>query len=96
MKYFAIEYRYPADSQAIVDTRPVHREFLGALKENGTLVGSGPFLDAEGGALIVIRLGDEALIDEVEELFDQDPFYQQGLLDSRIIRPWNPVLNVFN
>lgn len=96
MAYFAVTYRYPAASEEIAATRPVHREFLGELKEQGILVGSGPFLDEEGGALIIIRLSEDATVAEATRLMDQDPFQTAGLLDGRSIRPWNPVLNVFS
>ncbi|MEJ5996944.1 YciI family protein [Corynebacterium sp. H130] len=96
MTYFAVTYRYPADSQEIASTRPIHREFLGKLKDDGILVGSGPFLDDEGGALIIIRLGEGAQVADATALMDKDPFHTTGLLDGRAIRPWNPVLNVFS
>lgn len=96
MNYFAVSYRYPADSEAIASTRPIHREFLGSLKEKGQLVGSGPFLDSDGGALIIIRLPETATVADATELMDKDPFHTEGVLDGRDIRPWNPVLNVFS
>lgn len=96
MNYFAITYSYPADSEAIATTRPVHREFLGGLKDKGILVGSGPFLDSDGGALILIRLPEDATIADATALMDGDPFHTEGVLDGRTIRPWNPVLNVLS
>lgn len=96
MNYFAITYNYPADSEAIATTRPVHREFLSNLKDKGILVGSGPFLDSDGGALIIIRLPEAATVEDARELMDNDPFHIEGVLDGRSIRPWNPVLNVFS
>lgn len=96
MNYFAVSYSYPADSEAIASIRPIHREFLGALKDQGILVGSGPFLDQDGGALIIIRLPEGTTVVEATELMDKDPFHTESALDGRSIRPWNPVLNVFN
>ncbi|MEJ5927064.1 YciI family protein [Corynebacterium sp. H128] len=96
MTYFAVNYQYPADSEAIASTRPVHREFLGTLLQEGKLVGSGPFLDSDGGALIIIKLAEGATVSDATELMDKDPFTTAGLLDSRSIRPWNPVLNIFS
>ncbi|MDU0477906.1 YciI family protein [Staphylococcus chromogenes] len=95
MNYFCVNYFYPADSAEIAATRPVHREFLGSLKEQGILVGSGPFLDEDGGALIIIRLEESATLDDAIQLMSKDPFQQQGVLDAVKIRPWNPVMNVF-
>ena len=48
MTVFAIEYHYPADSPQIIELRPAHREFLGKLKEEGKLIGSGPYTDGDG------------------------------------------------
>ncbi|QTH58625.1 YciI family protein [Corynebacterium hindlerae] len=96
MNYFAVHYRYPAESEDIARVRPVHREFLATLKEQGALVGSGPFLDNTGGALIIIRLPEPATCADAEQLMDKDPFTLEGVLDGREIREWNPVLNVFS
>ena len=52
MTVFAIEYHYPADSPQIIELRPAHREFLGKLKEEGKLIGSGPYTDGDGDALM--------------------------------------------
>ncbi len=94
MTVFAIEYRYAPDSEKITEIRPAHREFLAQLKEEGKLIGSGPFTDGDGGALIVIRLKDATLAD-AQSLMDADPFHTQGALDGRVFHTWNPVLNVF-
>ncbi len=95
MTVFAIEYHYPADSALITQIRPEHRAFLAKLKDEGTLIGSGPYTDGDGGALIIIRLADGTL-DQAKALMDQDPFHLNNALDNRIFHTWNPVLNVFN
>ena len=69
MTVFAIEYHYPADSSQIIELRPAHREFLGKLKEEGKLIGSGPYTDGDGDALIVIQLDDSATIADAEALW---------------------------
>ncbi|WP_368668358.1 YciI family protein, partial [Klebsiella michiganensis] len=51
MNTFVILYHYAPDSQKILEIRPQHREFLKALKDEGKLIGSGPFTDGQGGAL---------------------------------------------
>ena len=96
MKVFAVEYSYSPSSEKIAEIRPVHREFLGDLKQQGKLIGSGPYTDGEGGALILIVLEDEAGIDDARALMDRDPFYTGGALESRSFKTWNPVLNVFD
>lgn len=95
MTYFAVEYDYAADSSEITDIRPSHREFLGSLKEEGILIGSGPYTDGQGGALIVIKLNEGATIDDATALMDKDPFHVKNAISGRRIHTWNPVLNVF-
>lgn len=92
---YAVTYEYPADSTQIPELRPRHREFLGELKAAGNLLGSGPYLDADGGALIILRFPATVSEKEVADLLDKDPFTQEGALTARKIRVWNPVLNVF-
>lgn len=95
MTVFAIEYHYSADSALITEHRPRHREFLAALKEQGKLIGSGPYTDGSGGALILISLDDSATLADAKALMAQDPFHIEGALDGRVFHTWNPVLNVF-
>ncbi|MGP6172962.1 YciI family protein [Corynebacterium sp. A21] len=95
MNTFAILYEYVEDAEQIAAHRPEHREFLGGLEAEGKLIGSGPFTDEEGGALIIIRLPEPAGVEDAAALFDQDPFQLRGLISQRSIRSWNPVKNVF-
>ena len=95
MTVFAIEYHYPADSPQIIELRPAHREVLGKLKEEGKLIGSGPYTDGDGDALIVIQLDDSATIADAEALMADDPFHTNNALTGRMFHTWNPVLNVF-
>jgi uncharacterized protein len=95
MKYFAVHYQYPHEAPEIVALRPRHREWLATLAGAGQLVGSGPYTDGEGSALIIIRLPETATVRDAEELMDNDPFTRENALPGRTIREWNPVLNVF-
>ncbi|MBZ8177993.1 hypothetical protein GSS88_09375 [Corynebacterium sp. 3HC-13] len=95
MNYFAVLYHYAADSERIAAIRPEHREFLGELLNQGIVVGSGPYTDGNGGALIIIRLPESATAEDAAELMNRDPFHLKGALSGRDIRPWNPVLNIF-
>lgn len=94
MAVFAVEYHYTPDSELITKIRPEHRAFLSKLKDEGKLIGSGPYTDGAGGALIVIRLADGTL-DDAKELMNHDPFHLQHALDNRVFHTWNPVLNIF-
>ena len=95
MNYFAVHYLYAGDSEQIITLRPEHRAWLGGLRDENILVGSGPYTDGLGGALIIIRLPEPATVADAEALMDKDPFQQEGALAGREIREWNPVLNVF-
>lgn len=95
MNTFAVLYEYVNDPDEVAAHRPEHREFLGGLEEQGKLIGSGPFTDDAGGALIIIRLPEPATRADAAVLMDADPFNQRGLIASRTVRPWNPVKNVF-
>ncbi|QGU04847.1 YciI family protein [Corynebacterium comes] len=95
MKYFAVHYQYANEAPEIVALRPAHREWLATLGAVDQLVGSGPYTDGQGGALIIIRLPETATISDAEEIMDNDPFTREKALAGRTIREWNPVLNVF-
>lgn len=85
MKYAAfIEY---ANHDAIAETRPAHREYLGGLKEAGQLAASGPFTD-DSGALIVYVTATE---DEAIALIENDPFNRAGVFARYTLKPWNQV-----
>lgn len=95
MKYFAVHYTYADEAPEVVALRPIHREFLGTLMDQGKLVGSGPYTDGLGSALIIIRLDAPASIDDAIQLMNEDPFHKENVLAGRTIREWNPVMNVF-
>lgn len=89
MSYFAVEYVYVQDSEALARIRPSHREFLATLVGD-TLVASGPYIDApEPGALLIFEAASR---DEVIEQLDEDPFWEAELIAERTVTEWNPVL----
>ena len=86
MKYAAIiEYLHDADK--VQSVRPAHREYLGALREQGKLVASGPFADGSGALIVYEAESQEA----AEELLQNDPFNRAGVFVAWVIRPWNQV-----
>ena len=85
---FAAVIEYIQDKDKIQATRPVHRQYLAALKERGQLAASGPFTD-DWGALIIY---EAASAQEAEGLLKGDPFHQSGVFVRWTIRPWNPVI----
>ncbi|ANE04236.1 YciI family protein [Corynebacterium crudilactis] len=95
MTYFAVLYTYNPDNEKIVDARPAHREFIATLHGEGKIIGSGPFTDGNGGALISIQLAEGSTVADAEAVMNNDPFYSEGLLDNRVIHTWNPVIKSF-
>lgn len=94
MTVFVVEYTYDTSrTQDLATLRPRHREFLGRLHEEGTLLASGPWLDnAAPGALLLVRARDVA---GAQHLLDDDPFHRAHLITRRTVRPWNPVVGAF-
>lgn len=71
------------------ETRPVHREYLKSLYEQGKLLESGPFVDDEG-ALIIYDCADQA---EAEAQLAADPYSKAaGVIAKAEIRAWNRVI----
>lgn len=92
MAIFAVHYTYSDDTAARDEHRSAHREFLGALADEGVVLLSGPYAPVDGtadAALILVR-GDSAA--ELVELMREDPFQQQGLVEQVAVREWTPVL----
>ncbi|MFL5243342.1 MAG: YciI family protein [Gemmataceae bacterium] len=87
MKFAAI-IEYIPDKARVSELRPLHRQYLTALRERGQLAVAGPFTD-DSGALIVY---EAATKDEAKKLLEGDPFNQNGIFVKYLIRPWNPVM----
>jgi hypothetical protein len=70
------------------ETRPVHREYLKSLFDQGKLHESGPFVD-DDGALIIYECADEA---EARALLAADPYSNaDGVVANAEFRGWNVV-----
>jgi uncharacterized protein YciI len=87
MKYAAI-IEYITDAEKVQSIRPVHREYLSKLKEQGKLAASGPFQDGSGALIIY----ETETAEDAEALVREDPFNQNGVFVSWVIRPWNQVM----
>lgn len=93
MSVYAVRYSYQATAEAGAirdEHRGAHRAFLGDLASDGTLLGSGPLTDATGPAALIVLRADSA--EDVAELLREDPFQQQGLVESAQIEEWNLIL----
>jgi uncharacterized protein YciI len=71
----------------IKEVRPVHRQYLSALRERGKLWASGPFVD-DSGALIIYQVESE---EEARQLIKGDPFFAAGVFQDIQLKPWNIV-----
>lgn len=94
MPIYAVEYTYDITRTDDLNTlRPEHREFLGELHEQGTLLACGPWLDnAAPGALLLIEGETD---DEVARVLDGDPFQRAKLITHRTFRAWQQVFGPF-
>jgi uncharacterized protein YciI len=87
MKFAAI-IEYLQDKAKIAEIRPVHRQYLTSLRDNGQLVASGPFTDDSGALIIYEAESKEA----AEAILKGDPFCKNGIFLKWQLRPWNPVI----
>ncbi len=86
MKFAAI-IEYLQNKEKVSEVRPVHRQYLTSLKEQGKLVAAGPFTD-DSGALIVYEAES---LGAAEALLKADPFHTSGIFLKWQLRPWNTV-----
>jgi uncharacterized protein YciI len=85
---FAAVIAYSQDKAKVDAIRPVHRQYLARLKDEGKLAISGPFLD-NYGALIVY---EAETAEQAESYLKGDPFHANGVFLEWTIRPWNVVM----
>lgn len=90
MPFFTATYSYSGDVEARDRVRPDHREYLGALVDQGQLLLAGGFgPDDPAGAMLIFTASD---IEEVRKIVAADPFSISGVIMSTDIRSWTPVL----
>ena len=92
MGVFVVTYGYAASPEQLNEIRPIHREWLATLLEQGTLLASGPMIDDPEALLIFSAESAETL----SALLDNDPFDVAGFIGSRSIQQWNPVFGPFS
>jgi uncharacterized protein YciI len=86
MKFAAI-IEYLQNKEKVSEVRPIHRQYLTSLKEQGKLVVAGPFTD-DSGALIVYEAESK---EAAEALLKADPFHANGIFLKWQLRPWKTV-----
>ena len=92
MGVFVVTYGYAASAEQLNEIRPIHREWLATLLEQGTLLASGPMIDNPEALLIFSAESAQALA----ALLDNDPFDVAGFIGTRSIQQWNPVFGPFS
>lgn len=90
MPLYAVTYRYTDDAEKRQAVRPTHRDFLRGLGEQGLLMVSGPYAEAEQppGALLILRADSK---NEVSAALDKDPFRIEGIVADVSVVEWQPV-----
>jgi len=89
MTLFAVRYTYDDRSGERDATRPEHRAYLARLADDGLLLGSGPLMDGEPGALLVFAAGSR---EQLDGLLAADPFARAGLVAATEVRTWDLVI----
>lgn len=89
MAAFAALIEFTDDDELRQKTRPVHREYLRALFDDGKIRISGPWGD-DTGAMIVYEVESA---EEAQALLDADPYRSAGVIANARIKPWTIVLH---
>jgi uncharacterized protein YciI len=66
-----------------------HIDYYRALLETGQLGAGGPFLDGDGGGMMIARPG--MALEDLVAFAEDDPAVRSGLLRV-VIRPWMPAM----
>jgi uncharacterized protein YciI len=83
-----LRYRRPIEE--VVEHTPPHRAYLRELKAAGTLVAAGP-MDPRYGGMFLLRVPDDNPQAALDQLRDDDPFYQAGIAQYELMC-WNVVI----
>lgn len=79
-----IRYRRPLEE--VMNVTEQHRAYLKELKEDGTLVASGP-MDPRAGGVLLLRVPDDDVAAALDHVRDGDPYVTFGLAQYELI-PW--------
>ena len=79
-----IRYRRPLEE--VLEVTEQHRTYLRDLKEEGTLVASGP-MDPRAGGILLLNVPDDDVIGTLDRIRDSDPYVTFGLAQYEMI-PW--------
>ncbi|WP_062464771.1 YciI family protein [Demequina soli] len=86
MSLYAVHYSYDERSAEREDMRPVHREWIMTLVDEGVAKAFSRYEDGgEPGALLIFE-ADSA--DDIEAMLADDPYQRAGLVVSHSVRTW--------
>ena len=80
-----IRYRRPLEE--VLEVTEQHRAYLKTLKDEGTLIASGP-MDPRSGGILLLDVPDDDIIPTLDRVRDGDPYVTFGLAQYEVI-PWN-------
>lgn len=80
-----IRYRRPLEE--VLEVTEQHRAYLKTLKDDGTLIASGP-MDPRSGGMLLLNVPDDDVIPSLDRVRDGDPYVTFGLAQYELI-PWN-------
>ncbi len=86
---FAVALEYDPTDPKIAEYRPLHREYLGVLRDEGKVVLSGPFAENAGGLIVY----EAPSLEVVQEFVAADPFTIHGVTKKHTIHQWTIVVN---
>ena len=79
-----IRYRRPLEE--VLAVLEQHRAYLRALKDEGTLIASGP-MDPRTGGILLLRVPDDDVSGALDTVRDGDPYVTFGVAQYELI-PW--------
>jgi uncharacterized protein YciI len=88
--YAIVLIRYRVPLEEILKVLDEHRAYLRELKQQGTLLASGPLDPRTGGALL-LRVSDADACSALDRVREGDPFWKKGLANYELL-PWAPVI----
>jgi uncharacterized protein YciI len=93
MRVFIVTYEHP-DNEGWQQHLMPHLTWLQDRLQDGSLIASGPFSEADvKSALLIMSAPDQATL---ESIIATDPFAIEGLIANIPIRLWDPIFGVFN
>jgi uncharacterized protein YciI len=79
-----IRYRRPLEE--VMAVLEQHRSYLRGLKDDGTLIASGP-MDPRTGGILLLRVPDDDVHGALDTIRDGDPYVTFGVAQYELI-PW--------